>query len=72
MKTVVSIAPRFMRAKEAYKFLGSEQAVRDFESAKLLKPSHRGNRMTLYSMAALQTCADLIDAGKYPKGGKVQ
>lgn len=64
---VVAVSPRFLRAKDAYEFLGSEQTLRDCEAAKWIKPAHRHHKLTLYSLSSLHACADRIEAGEYPR-----
>lgn len=66
-EAVVTVSPRFLRAKEAYKFLGSEQTVRDCEAAKWIQPTHRAHKLTLYSLSSLHACANRIEKGEYPE-----
>lgn len=66
-EAVVAVSPRLLRAKEASKFLGAEQTLRDCEAAQWLKPAHRAHKLTLYSKSSLDACADRIERGEYPQ-----
>jgi hypothetical protein len=67
---VATIAPRFLRTSQARAVLGGRGVVEDCEGAGWLKAVRRAPRMTLYKFADVQTCADRIERGEYPDGGK--
>ncbi len=57
---------RLARPIRAAFILGCEQVVFDCITAGWLAPKVKRHRMTLYSVADLNACADRIEAGEYP------
>lgn len=62
-----SLRPRIVIASLAWQYLGCRAVVEACEAAGWLKPKIRRRRLTLYSVASLDACADRIDRGEDPK-----
>jgi hypothetical protein len=55
---------RGLSPHDAAMYVGSKELLRQFESAKWLKPFVRGNRLTRFDIRDLDVCIDRLKAGE--------
>lgn len=69
-KAKAFLTPRLINSDSAKFIIGGRGVLDDCEAAGWIKPVRRGKHRTLWSFAAVQSCADRIEGGEYPGEGK--
>ena len=65
--STIITAPRFLRSEDAGQYVGCPGLLARMVRAGWIKPVVQRKRLTLFSRAKLDVCADRMEGGEFPE-----